>query len=189
MIDNNSQNTSKSNFIHSVLTGGIIIGTVAVLYDLILLKLFGLAANPFFVSIQGVLTFFIPIYIIQKLYRDTSLNGYISYGKAFKLGLFAAACGGIIIGAYIAIRYKINPHELEALLEQITIAYQKIGLKDAQVNEIVSNARNMMGPIFTTITHCLSAALSGLFYSLISSLIVRRKNPDSFNDSMSKIKE
>jgi hypothetical protein len=115
-----------------------------------------------------------------KHFRDNENDGIVSFGKALLIGilitLFAALAFGIIDLIYI--KY-INPdftaeyyaHSVEQLKDSLTGAEL-----EAKLAEMESQKELFMNPFISFLLMSFTVFLVGLIISLISSLILQRKN-------------
>lgn len=120
------------------------------------------------------------VYFGVKNYRDHVNNGHVSFLKALKIGLlislFASVTFGLINVIYTEI---INPdftneyyaHYVEQFRETLPAAELKIKLKDLE-----SEKEFFANPIIGFSVMALTVLIIGLIISLISGLILQRKN-------------
>ncbi|MFV0521489.1 MAG: DUF4199 domain-containing protein [Mangrovibacterium sp.] len=182
---NNLSSTSNrkgSEFWTSILTYGLIIGGSIVLSDLIMVHLLGFQDN-ILASVCSV----IGVYFSQKYYRDTH-GGYITYGKALKFGTFAMGAAGVIRGLYTVLMFKFVPGLWDKVILLVEEAYVNMGMSDADVATMLNPIKEGISPFAIAISFVMASMFSGFFISLLSSVFIKRSNPDSFNDAMNGAK-
>lgn len=127
------------------------------------------------------------IYIAQRRYRDEFQDGLLSYGQGVWLGTRMGILAGIIVGAYLFLYLKvINPGYIEEMIVQAQEAYLEMGFSEeeiARMDDMVSFTAN---PVMMVISGVLGTGLFALLFSLVISIVQRRKG-DPFSDAMKNI--
>ncbi|MCA6361637.1 MAG: DUF4199 domain-containing protein [Bacteroidetes bacterium] len=123
-----------------------------------------------------VLTFSL-IFFGVKNYRDKLSNGIISFGKAFKLGLFIMLIASTIyvltwvIGSSIFV-----PDFMERYSESVIAEATKTGQDVAAVTKEMEEFKAMYkNPLFMMMMTYLEVLPAGLLISLVSALMLKRK--------------
>ena len=108
-------NENQTSMLKQTMTFGAIIALILVVYG-ILLYILDLTFNKVLGYVQYVVLF-IGIFLATKTYRDKSLGGFISYGKALGFGVLISVFVGIvtIFFGYIMMRY-IDPGLIDKYL-------------------------------------------------------------------------
>ncbi len=113
-------------------------------------------------------------------YRDKVNNHIISFKKAFKIGFLISLMGSLIYLAY----YTINYHFFKPSLLEREISYQLRPQKIEHLNkesiqaltDRIKEYRNSFhNPIYFILNTLGDALPFGLFFTLISALILKRK--------------
>ncbi|MFV0553231.1 MAG: DUF4199 domain-containing protein [Mangrovibacterium sp.] len=172
----------KEEFWTPVLTSGLIIGGMLVVADLILSTLLGKNAGVLFtvVTILG-------IYYSQLYFRNNHRGGFIGYGEALRFGTFSMAAAGVLRGLYTAVIFKLKPEIWHEMILQAEELYYNMGVSDADIATMLEPVRGGVSPIIIVFSFVLGSMLSGLFYALITSIFIKRNNPNPFNDAMRDI--
>lgn len=119
--------------------------------------------------------FGITFYAIKE-YR-TKLGGLLSLGQAMKLGIAVAVISGIIavISNYIFMTY-IEPDTIDKMLEAGRMQMEDSGATDEQIEMGLEMSRKFMKPGIMVAMGILSSVFMGAVYSLISGLILQKKD-------------
>ncbi len=178
----------KSTFWKSAMIYGLYIGIVITLFSVIL-YVTGQSAN----KTLGYISF--PLYIIcivfaQIHYRNTELNGEISYGQAVGFAAAAMLFSGVITALYTIILYSfIDPSlvdQMKALQEEAML--QK-GMTEDQIEAAMSISAKMFTPGWMSIMGLFGSVLIGTVISLVSSVFVKKQpSEDAFEEAMEEVK-
>ena len=133
------------------------------------------------IGYASMLLAFSLIYVGIRNYRDKFNGGVISFGKAFKIGIMIVLIASTIYVIAWLIDYfffipdfieKYSVHELDKLkasgASQIEI--------DKQTKEMANFAKMYKNPFFNALMTYVEILPVGLIVTLISSLILKRKN-------------
>ena len=177
----------KSNFWKSAALYGLYVGIVITLFSVIL-YVTGQTTN----KVLGYLS--VPIYFgcvfwAQIQYRNTNLNGEISYGQALGFGVATMLFSGVISMIYTLIIYNVDPsliEQIKAVQEQALLAK---GMSEDQVETSMKIAERFMSPSIMAISGIIGSAFIGTIISLITSFFVKRQmNEDAFDEAMEEVK-
>lgn len=177
----------KSTFWKSAMIYGLYIGIVLTLFSVIL-YVTGQMQN----KTLGYIS--IPIYIVciiiaQIHYRNSEMNGEITYGQAVGIGAAIMLFAGIITALYTLIIYKIDPGLIEQVKNIQEEALRQRGMSDDQIDAALSISAKMMTPGIMAITGLFGSVIIGTIISLITSIFVKKEgNPDAFDEAMEEVK-
>jgi len=134
--------------------------------------------------------YIICIAFAQIHYRNSELNGEISYGQAVGFAVAAMLFSGIITALYTIILYSfIDPSlvdQLKALQEEAML--QK-GMTEDQIEAAMSISSKMFTPGWMSIMGLLGSVLIGTIISLVTSIFVKKQsNEDAFDEAMEDVK-
>jgi hypothetical protein len=120
------------------------------------------------------------IFVGVKNYRDKQNNGVITFGKAFKMGLFMTLIAATMYVVVWAIDYNFFATDfMEKYLEAMITKLKAKGLAQAELDKQVADLKNMRemyrNPIFFTLITYAEIVPTGLLLSLISALILKKK--------------
>jgi uncharacterized protein DUF4199 len=116
-----------------------------------------------------------------KIFRDKYNGGVVSFGKAFLAGLYISLIASTIYVATWALEYKyVFPDFMEKYSAHMIKEVKASGAGEAQVAEKLKqmNAYSDMykNPMFFTLMTYAEILPVGIIISLISALILKRKN-------------
>lgn len=115
------------------------------------------------------------IYIGVRNYRNKELEGYISFGKAFKTGALIALVGSAIyVAAWLFSYYLFVPDFMDV--------YSEYALKNCTPEELPAKTKEMAdfkelykNPLFVVLITFSEVLPIGLVVALVSALILKRK--------------
>ena len=167
----------------SVLTFGLIAGAmISVLMDgaLLLANKIGTGHNSMLLGYTMMVASFLLVYFGIRSYRDNTLGGQISFGRAFACGILIALITCVCyVATWEVIYFNFIPHFMDSYwaaqiqriqssgLDSATIAKQVAAIKHSQElyqNPLVNMAYTFMEPLPV-----------GLIMTLISAAVLRRK--------------
>ncbi len=176
----------KSTFWKSAMTYGLYLALAVILYSVVLYVI-GENLN----KTLGALTYIIVaigILLCQLDYRNKILGGSISYSKALGLGVIVMIFAGLLNSVYTVVIIKIDP----TILDQIQImqeeAMMRKGISDDQIEMASDMMKAFQKPGFIAVMGMLSFAFMGFIISLITSIFVKKNNPDAFEEAMEEVK-
>lgn len=115
-------------------------------------------------------------------YRNKKLGGYISYGKAVKIGFLTVLFASFIVAAYTFVYHNnINPGEIQqAKIEAAEQIY-----KMEMDSESEAQAMKWQEYIHTPLTYAIGAifmyALIGIIVALITSIFIKKEEQVSLS--------
>lgn len=142
------------------------------------------------VGYAGMLIAFSFIFVGIKNYRDKYNNGVISFGKAFKVGLFITLLASTlyvlawVIEYYIFVPDWLDKYCTHMINEAKTggVTQLELDKTNAQMNWYKEMYKN---PLFLVLLTYVEVLPIGLVISLISALILKRKRKrESFNTAI-----
>ena len=166
---------NKSSAMVVSLGYGVIIALAVIVLTLILFLLNldqvkGLAWLAYVILFGG-------LWLGQLNYRNKYLGGFITYGKAVRIGLLISVFIGIIMGIFTFVFYKyINPGGIE---EAMLLAEQNMmdqGSTDLEIEQGMMIARKFSSVGMFTFTAIAANILLGLIFSLITAVFVKKED-------------
>ncbi|GGG99320.1 DUF4199 domain-containing protein [Mucilaginibacter phyllosphaerae] len=120
------------------------------------------------------------IFVGIKSYRDKQGNGFISFGKAFKIGVYISLVASTMyVAAWLVDYYAFIPDFMDKYTLHVIQKAQASGAGAAEVADKIKQIRSMqsmynsfLGVVLLTYMEILPV---GLVVSLISALILKRK--------------
>ncbi len=167
-----------------VLTFGLIAGVmISVLMDgsLLLANKIG-SGHSMVLGYTMMVASFLLIYFGIRSYRDDSLGGQISFGRAFACGILIAL---ITIVCYVAtwevLYFKFIPHFMDSYFAAQIHKVQSSGLDPAataaQVATIQHSQQLYQNPLVNMAYTFIEPLPVGILITLISAALLRRKAP------------
>ncbi|NND95515.1 MAG: DUF4199 domain-containing protein [Flavobacteriales bacterium] len=157
------------------LRGGIVLGIFGIVFNLIL-YFAGLLTEQWasWISLPIVLAI---LYFIQKNFRDKEQNGFITFGKAWKLGFLASVISTVFNAIFVFILYSADSSLQDAALEKAYSDMMDQGMTTSQIDQAMPMVESMTGPTAMIFWALIIGVIFGLLFPLITSAIVQRKHP------------
>jgi hypothetical protein len=133
------------------------------------------------IGYASMLLAFSLIYIGIRNYRDKYNDGVISFGKAFKTGMMMVLIASTIyVVAWLIDYFFFIPDFMEKYAAQTLAELKASGASQAEMDketkEMANFARMYKNPLFNAMMTYVEILPVGLIVTLISSLILKRKN-------------
>lgn len=133
------------------------------------------------IGYAAMLIAFSLVFVGIKNYRDKYNSGLISFGKAFKIGtLIVLIASTIYVGAWLVDYYCFKPDFMEKYAAHMIDELKKSGASAAKIEEKTKESAKMVQMMKNPVIHGLVTYTEilpvGLIVTLISSLILKRKN-------------
>jgi hypothetical protein len=118
--------------------------------------------------------------LIIRDFRDSRLNGWLSYGEGVKIGAMSSLAAGILAGAFkLLLILVIDKSILEEILIQMEEKLLESGAKEEEIEyslDFISSNTWLFGcgPI-------LQFGSIGLITSLVASIFLRKDHANSFD--------
>ena len=172
-----NQPTSK---VKSALNFGAIIGLLLMIISLITYVFEMYEAQ--WLTYVSYLLLILGIVIGIKNYRDSQLNGFISYGNALGYGVLLALFASIIVSFvnYLYLGF-IDDGFLVFAMEQQELAMYESGMPDDQIELSMEYARKFSSPGIIAFFGMLATTFLGFIISLIAAAVLK-KEPTEFSD-------
>lgn len=136
--------------------------------------------NGEIIGYSGMLIAFIFIFIAVKSYRDKQNNGVISFGEAFKIGLFITLIASTFyVATWLIEYYFFMPDFMDKFINSTMENLKAQGLSPTEIaaksEEMEKYREWYKNPILVILFSYMEILPVGLFITLISSLILKRK--------------
>lgn len=179
------ENNSKPSMFQTTLTWGLITGFAGIVYTLILYFMDQTLNQA--ASYAGLIILAIGIYLGTKAFRDQSLSGYITYGRALGTGVLISLFSAIISVIFMLILYTVIDTDLvNKILEQSQEKMSERGMPQEQMDQAMEMSKKLFLPM-VVVMGLLFSVFFGFIISLITSAILKKEG-DTFNRDMSSIK-
>lgn len=142
--------------------------------------------SSMFLGYASMLLAFSFIFIGIKSYRDKHKGGIISFGKAFKIGLFICLIASTFyVVAWLVDYYLFIPDFMEKYTTHVLEAAKKSGASaqemSLQTTEMAGYKEMYKNPFFIILFTYAEILPIGLLVSLISALILKRKSNNALD--------
>jgi hypothetical protein len=154
---------------------GLILSLAMIVFSLVLFLLDlhmkpGINYVSYLILIAGLL-------LAQLNFRNKHLGGYITYGKAFNVGMLTSLCVAFIVGFYTYIFFKfIDPGAMELAM---TMAEQRMmdqGSSEAEIEQGMNFIQSMQTPGMFTFLAFAGNLLIGMVISLVTAIFVKKED-------------
>jgi len=124
------------------------------------------------------------VFVGVKNYRDKENGGIISFGKAFKLGLYISLVASTIyVVAWLVDYYMFIPDFMDKYAAHVLQQAQHSGKSAAEISKETAEMANMKemykNPVFVILFTYLEIFPTGLIISVITALILKKKPEDT----------
>lgn len=170
----------------NVIIFGLIIGAIITGHMFYMVNLF--YTNPDFKSndflgYAMLILVFSPIFVAVLNYRNRYNNGEVSFGKAFRIGLYISLIASTIyVGVWLVDYYLFVPDFIDKYISRVLKQAQQNGATATQLEEKAKEMANFKemykNPLFIILTTFMEVFPIGLVISLIAALILKRKKKD-----------
>ena len=126
------------------------------------------------VGYAAMIILFSLIFFGVKNHRDKQLGGYISFGKAFKMGSLTALVGATLyVVAWLFYYYLFVPDFIDVYTDHVltTCAPEDVKAKTAQMADFKEMYKN---PLFVILITYAEVLPIGLLVALVSALVLKR---------------
>jgi hypothetical protein len=169
----------------TVLTFGLIAGVmISVLMDgsLLLANKIGSGHNSMLLGYTMMVASFLLIYFGIRSYRDNTLAGQISFGRAFACGILIALITTVCyVATWEVLYFNFMPHFMDSYFAAQIHKVQSSGLDPAttaaQVAAIQRSQQLYQNPFVNMAYTFMEPLPVGLIITLISAAVLRRKAP------------
>jgi hypothetical protein len=127
-------------------------------------------------QVIGFVVLIIAIVVIQLNFRNKKLGGFISYGKAVKIGFLSILFASVIVAIYMFIYLSyINPGEMTQRLLDGQQEVYNYGLSPEQEASQLEMQEYIHTPIVYAIFTIVGYAIMGIILSLITAIFVKKE--------------
>jgi hypothetical protein len=115
-------------------------------------------------------------------YRNKKLGGFISYGKAVKIGFLTVLFAAFVIAVYTFVYHSaINPGELNQLKKDSILAIYNMDLEPEKEAQAVQMQKYIFNPLTFSVISIFSLAFFGIIIALITSIFIKRDQPAGYS--------
>ncbi|MES2826953.1 MAG: DUF4199 domain-containing protein [Bacteroidota bacterium] len=170
----------KKNILIYGLIAGLIITTMMVCTAYLCYQKEDFQGNMF-LGYATMIVAFSMIFVGIKNYRDKQLGGIISFGSAFKLGLYISLIASTMyVVVWLFDYYLFIPDFMEKYSSHVIKQYQDSGMGAAELKKEIDNMnwyKDMYkNPLFVVLLTYMEVLPVGAVVALISALILKKKS-------------
>ncbi len=152
----------------------------------------------FFLGISSAVIYVLILIYFTKKFRDKELGGSINFRQAFQIGLFTVIFSSIILALYnFTFNSWIDPGYQQRIFDSLpektyNMLSKAPGITEEMIDESLKAFETIKvpTPIESMLSSLESGFFGGLFFALISALIVKKNIvKNGFDQAMSKITE
>jgi len=172
----------------NVLTFGLISGLIITI--MMVVTVAACYGNPDFegnkiLGYGAMIIAFSLIFVGIKNFRDKYNNGVISFGKAFKIGLYITLiASSVYVIVWLVDYYFFVPDFMDRYTEQVLRAAKRDGATAAELtakaNEMANFKEMYKNPLMVILITYAEIFPIGLLITVISALILKKKQPGHF---------
>jgi ethanolamine transporter EutH len=132
------------------------------------------------------------IVVAVKNYRDKHLNGFISFGKAFKMGfLISLVASSVYVLVWLCYYYGSDSDFIEQysayMIEELRKSGESQAVIDQQIKEMADFSKMYENPFFNAMVTYMEILPVGLLVSLITALVMMKRKPKGTPDRQDQI--
>lgn len=168
---------STPSFWKACLKYGLIMGLVSIVMTMLFYMLDLMFAT--WIMIPSIVLTLIVLFLLQRSYRDTYLNGYITYGRALGTGMVIFIYAAVIIAIFSYLLYTvIDPELIDKSLSAAAAKLESKGIPESSMDAALSMQEKMLKPWIISLSSIFNTLLMGFIMSLITSIFITKKgNP------------
>jgi len=175
----NTEMVQRPGMVKTALIYGLLIGVLLILIQLVFYLSGGLTnIQATYVSYAVMLG---GIILATKARRNQDLGGYITYGQALGFGTLTIFFASLLLSIYIFIFYKfIDPGAIDLVIEaaENKMLDRNPNISDDELDMALSISRYLIKPGFMAISNIFNYTFLGFVMSLITSIFMKKENPD-----------
>lgn len=127
-------------------------------------------------QVVSFLIFVAAIVVIQLDFRNKKLGGFITYGKAVKIGFLSILFASVIVAIYMFIYLSyINPGEMTQRLLDAQQEIYNYGLSPEQEAQSLEMQEYIHTPVTYAIFSVVGYAVMGILVALITAIFVKKE--------------
>ncbi len=124
----------------------------------------------------STIAFLAAIVVVQLDYRNKKCGGFISYGRAVKIGFLSVLIASIFVAVYMFIYLSyINPGEMQQALLDAQQQVYNYGLSPEQEAQSLEMQDMIHTPAVYAGGTILSYAFMGIIFSLITAIFIKKE--------------
>jgi hypothetical protein len=127
-------------------------------------------------QVISTVIFIAAIVVVQLDFRNKKLGGFITYGKAVKIGFLSILFASVIVAIYMFIYLSyINPGEMAQRLLDAQQQVYNMGLSPEQEAQSLKMQEYIHTPVVYSLFTIIGYAVMGIIVALITSIFVKKE--------------
>ena len=182
-LDNPNVSNDSASVWPTIIRYGLIGGLIFIIYSLIgnLTGITSPGAGFGMLAINLVISLgiYVGIMVVAiRSFRDGENDGFISFGKAFGIGLGAAIIAGMMSSAFTYIYVTaIDPSYFDTMIEETAKLYERLGMSEEQIEQAMAQARKSFTPMGMVRQALIGNVIMGAIVAAIVGAIMKQ-NPE-----------
>lgn len=173
-METNQPSTFNHSLKFGLITGAALIGVSLLMYILDLPFKHPLGYLSMVALVGGMIW-------AALVYKNEYSGGFISYGKAFTIGLFVALIAGVLSSIYSYLFFTVFDPDAFAKIMELSIeqAEEKMapqGLSEEQMEAGISMTKAFTSPVAIAIMSFLTNAIFGGVVMLIAAIFIKKED-------------
>lgn len=174
-----SSEDQSPNLLRSASVYGLYLGLLLILIQVIQ-YLSDIYVSAMFSMITGVATIVILVLIIKN-YRESKLNGWLTYGQGVGIGTLSAIFAGLLLGGFMLVLVTLIDKEYtEKFLMQLEDTLIQAKYPEDKLDEYMDTQRENINRASFAYGPILQFGIGGLIVSLIAALFLRKTSETTF---------
>lgn len=161
----------------SILSNGLALALVFIAINIIQ-YIMNMYKTPSWLTFLFLMIIILGLSLFTKEFRNQRLNGYISYGRAFKYCIQVSMVASITYGFYFFLLiFVIEPNYCDIIYKAAEETYYEIGMNDYEVEYALNLFKKIQSPPFLVLSSIVGFMIMGAVASLISAFIAKKIEP------------
>ena len=167
------------NLLRAASVYGLYLGLLLILIQVIQ-YLSDIYVSPMFSMITGIGTIVVLVLIIKN-FRETKMNGWLTYGQGVGIGTLTATFAGLLLGGFMLVLVTlIDTEYTEKFLMQLEDTLIQGKYPEDKLDDYMDTQRDNINRVSFAYGPILQFGIGGLIVSLIASLFLRKTSESTF---------
>jgi hypothetical protein len=171
----NIMEDKKQTVVSASMIYGLLVAVAVIIFSLIIFLLDTDSKSP--LNYLSYVFIVAGVIYAQVNYRNKQLSGYITYGKAFMVGLMTMVFAAILVAIYTYINVTvIDPGIVEEARQIGEERMIKQGMTDLQIDQTFAMTGWMFSPAWMTFMVVAANIFVGAIISLITAIFIKKED-------------
>ena len=167
----------QKSIFSSSLTAGVLVSVALIIFKLVLFLLD--VDNESYIQFGYYIVFALGLAWAIYSVRNSKLDGFATYGKAFMIGLYASISIAVIMAFYTYVFMKfIDPGMFNDMLSQTEdkMIESNPEMSDEDLNKALEMAKMFMQPGLMSIFSIFGSLITGALFSLVIAIFAKNES-------------